>query len=363
MASIDRRPNGAFRARWREHPNGPQHSRTFARKVDATQFLVEVSHQIQTGAYVDPRSGATPFATYVEEWGRRRRLRSSTAERHERELRLYLLPRFGRVPLVAITRPAIEQWAAELDLAPSSVAVVVQTLSSILSAAVEDGRLAINPVRGARLPEDVRPPLVPLEVAEVHRFAQAYPEHLRAAAQLAAGTGLRQGETFGLSVDRVDFLRATLRVDRQLWTPSTGRPVLVAPKARRSFRTVALSASNVEQLAEHLAHFGPGDDGLVFHQRNGRPVERDVAGAITKKAAATAGLPGATWHSFRHAHASLLLSEGISPALVAERLGHDITTLLTTYADVIRADDDRVRAVLDAHAAKRTEDLLRTEEA
>ena len=137
----------------------------------------------------------------------------------------------------------------------------------------------------------------------------------------------------------------------------------MAPKARRSFRTVALSASNVEQLAEHLAHFGPGDDGLVFHQRNGRPVERDVAGAITKKAAATVGLPGATWQLFRHAHASLLLSEGISPALVAERLGHDITTLLTTYADVIRADDDRLCSVLDAHAAEPMEDLLRTEEA
>jgi hypothetical protein len=43
----------------------------------------------------------------------------------------------------------------------------------------------------------------------------------------------------------------------------------------------------------------------------------------------------------------VLLSRGISPALVAERLGHDIKTLLRTYAHVICSDEDRVRAVVD----------------
>jgi hypothetical protein len=41
----------------------------------------------------------------------------------------------------------------------------------------------------------------------------------------------------------------------------------------------------------------------------------------------------------------------VSPALVAERLGHDVKTLLATYAHVIRADDDRVRAIVDATLA------------
>ena len=44
----------------------------------------------------------------------------------------------------------------------------------------------------------------------------------------------------------------------------------------------------------------------------------------------------------------MLLSNGVSPALVAERLGHDVKTLLITCAHVIRADDDRVRAIVDA---------------
>lgn len=74
-----------------------------------------------------------------------------------------------------------------------------------------------------------------------------------------------------------------------------------------------------------------------------------------------AGLSGITWHSLRHYHASTLLSAGVSPGLVAERLGHDIQTLMQTYAHVIRSDDDRVRAVIDERLGVSAEDFLRTE--
>jgi len=57
----------------------------------------------------------------------------------------------------------------------------------------------------------------------------------------------------------------------------------------------------------------------------------------------------------------VLLSAGVSPALVAERRGHDVATPLRTYAHVIRADDDRVRAIVDDTPGERAEDWLRTE--
>jgi hypothetical protein len=42
-----------------------------------------------------------------------------------------------------------------------------------------------------------------------------------------------------------------------------------------------------------------------------------------------------------------VLSEGVSPTLEAERLGHDVATLLEIYAHVIRKDEDRVREIVD----------------
>jgi hypothetical protein len=58
-----------------------------------------------------------------------------------------------------------------------------------------------------------------------------------------------------------------------------------------------------------------------------------------------------------------LLSKGISPAYVAERLGHDVRTLLRTYAHVIRQDDERVRAIVEDVLGVSAEDWLRTEAA
>ena len=225
----------------------------------------------------------------------------------------------------------------------------------------QNERIPRNPAARARLPKVDDGQVVPMKVDEVRGLTAAMVEHVRAAVVVAAGTGLRQGELFGLSVDRIDFLRRELRVDRQLWSPRTGRPVFVAPKSKASRRTIALSPVVVEALAAHLAAFGSGEDGVVFHTTRGTPVSRVLGGDYIRAAVKRAGLSGITWHSLRHYHASTLLSAGVSPALVAERLGHDIQTLMRTYAHVIRADDERVRAIVDEHLGLSAEDFLRTE--
>jgi integrase len=242
------------------------------------------------------------------------------------------------------------------------VAAIHSTLSALLSAAVEDDRLARNPASGARLPKVEKSPLVPMTGDEVRLLAQQVPDHVRAAVLLSAGTGLRQGEAFGLTSDRVDFMRRELRVDRQLWTPATGPPVLAPPKSKNSYRTVALSQLVLDGLAAHLATFSTGVDGLMFHVA-GRPVVRAMVGKYVRDAVSDVRpvLDGRTWHHLRHYHASSLLSAGVSPALVAERLGHDVATLLKTYAHVIRKDEDRVRTIVDHSLGGSAEDFLRTE--
>jgi hypothetical protein len=61
----------------------------------------------------------------------------------------------------------------------------------------------------------------------------------------------------------------------------------------------------------------------------------------------------------RVGRSSVLLSAGVSPARVAERLGHDVKTLLATYAHVIWKDEDRVRSIVDDSLGGSAEDFLR----
>lgn len=66
-------------------------------------------------------------------------------------------------------------------------------------------------------------------------------------------------------------------------------------------------------------------------------------------------------HDLRHHHASTLLAQGMNPAKVAERLGHDLKTLLATYSHVMPRDDERARSIVDESLAGSAEDWLRTE--
>lgn len=360
MASIDKRPEGVWRARWREYPGGPQRTKHFARKVDAEQWLVDVQHRLLSGTYTPPEAGKVTVATYAKEWVGRRKWAPATHDRVDRELRLHILPELGDRPLVSLRRSHVEEWVNALALAPSSARSVYDTLSAMLSAAVDDERIPRNPAKGAKLPEVEAAPFVPLTSEQVKAIAHGAAEHVRAAVVVAAGTGLRQGELFGLAGEAVDFMRRELRVDRQLWTPPKGAPVLRAPKSKRSYRTVPLSGLVVDVLAAHVEAFGPGADGLVFHI-DGRPVARSMASKYIRQAAKVAKLKGHTWHDLRHHHASTLLAEGINPAKVAERLGHDLKTLLATYAHVMPRDDDRVRSIVDETLGDSAEDFLRTE--
>ena len=324
MASVDKRPNGRWRARWREYPGGPQRARHFARKLDAERFLVEVQHRLMTGQYTSPAAGRITAGQYAVEWleRRRRRWRAATYDRYERELRLHIVPTVGDWPIANLRREHVEAWVADLPLAPSSSTLVAQTLGSLLASAVEDGRIPRNPVTRAKLPPIEQPPIVPLSVEQIRRLAAAATEHIRAAVVVVAGTGLRQGELFGLTVDRIDFLRRELRVDQQLWTPPRGRAVLAPVKSRNSYRTIGLGQVVTDALAAHLATVGPAENGLVFHS-GGRSISRASAWKYASRAGVASGVgrmvpvdgetdraryEGPWWHDLRHHHASMLLS-------------------------------------------------------
>jgi hypothetical protein len=93
MASIDKRPDARYRAKWREYAGGPQKTRQFRSKMNANRFLDAIRGVLVHGRYVDPDGGRVPFEPYAEEWRKlhrpARRIRSSY-------LRLHGCPTLGK---------------------------------------------------------------------------------------------------------------------------------------------------------------------------------------------------------------------------------------------------------------------------
>ncbi|WP_231597521.1 tyrosine-type recombinase/integrase [Bacillus sp. SA1-12] len=61
------------------------------------------------------------------------------------------------------------------------------------------------------------------------------------------------------------------------------------------------------------------DLGLVFTQKNGKPIQSTEMARNYRKLVETSGLPYIRFHDLRHTHATLLLQQGVHPKVVSER--------------------------------------------
>lgn len=348
MASIKKRENGKWRARYRDEA-GREHARHFDRKIDAQRWLDEVTASVLTGQYVDPRAGRITFRDYAVAWQARQVHRTNTAAAVDSALRVHAFPRFGDRPLASIRPSEVQQWVTDLSasLAPATVAVTYQHLRAVFRSAELDRVIARTPCERINLPERHKPQVVPLATDVVLATVAGMPPRWAAMVTLMAGAGLRPGEAAGLTLDRVSMLGRTLHVDRQLLLtrPHSFGP----PKTKASTRTVPLPQVVVDTLAAHLAAFPAGEHGLLFTGPRGQVPNRDDMARAFKAAAIAAGAPeGTRLHDLRHYYASLLIRHGESVKVVQARLGHASSReTLDTYSHLWPDSEDLTRAAVD----------------
>ena len=362
MASIQKRDNGVWRARYRDAA-GKEHAQHFARKIDAQRWLDEVTASVVTGQYVDPRSSRITFREYADDWLASQVHRESTAALYKRHLERHAYPTLGSRQLGSILPTTIQAWVRGLGiedlerkrvaLAPSTVGVVYTVVASIFRAAVRDRKLASSPCDGVTLPKVQRSRVEPLTTEQVELLRDNVPRELRALVVLAAGTGMRQGELLGLTRDRLRLLgkNPAVTVDRQLVSGIGDEPRFGPPKTEASVRTIPLPRVVIVALNEHIAEYGVGERELVF-TFGGKPMTRQKFGHAWRPAARVAVLSEATGtgvHSLRHYYASLLIRFGESVRTVQDRLGHaSATETLDTYSHLWPDSDDRTREAVDS---------------
>ena len=332
--------------------DGKHVSRTFPRAADAKRWVTTQEASVLHGAWVDPKAGRMTFGAYAEAWAARQPHRASTAAVTASRLRSHLLPALGERPLASLRASDMKALVGTLGqtLAPGTVETVYRLAATILKAAVEDGHLAKSPCPARiALPRRDGRKIDPMSVEQVWAMADAVPDRYAAAVVAAAGLGLRQGELFGLTVDHVDWLRRTVKVDRQLVSAVGSAPTLGPVKTEASNRTVPAPTTVLEALTDHLRTFGEGPGGLLFSTAQGKAVRRSLAAATWRAAATRAGLPETTgWHALRHFYASALISAGESVKVVQARLGHkSALETLDVYGHLWPDSEESTRAALD----------------
>lgn len=352
MASVQKRPDGRWRARYRD-PAGREVAKHFDRKVDAHAWLSGVTADIARGVYIDPNAGRRLFGEYADQWRNAQVHRATTALQLDTHFRRHVLPTFEKRPLGSVRRSDIQCWVKQLsaELSPATVKVIYRYVAAVFRAAVDDRLIPSSPCSKIPLPRSEQRRVEPLETKVVQALIETIGARYRTLVVTAAGTGLRQGELFGLTLEHLDMLRRTIRVEQQLTLLPGAPPFLGPPKTEASRRTVPLPQVVVDALAAHLAEFGAGDDGLIFTDDAGHAIRRSAFSVnVWRPAAAKVGIPsGTAMHALRHYYASLLIRHGESVKTVQMRLGHaSASETLDTYSHLWPDSDDRTREAVDA---------------
>ncbi len=267
---------------------------------------------------------------------------------------------FGRTRLAEIRAPHIKAYAKKLadeGLAPNTVRLHIAPVKALFATAVEDGLIRTNPCAGVRItkPADVDDEAEPekakaMSEDELRAVLDAIlcvpcrgleqPEtgcercaYWRLFFELLAHTGLRIGELVALQWEHVDLGRRRLLVRRRFYKGG-----FAPPKSRYGRRDVPLSDGMARRLWRLRG--SAGDDALVFATSRGTVVDQqNVARRILKPAAADAGVPWVSFHTFRHTCGSLLFRRGLNAKQVQAWLGHHSPAFtLAVYVHLLPED-------------------------
>jgi integrase len=269
--------------------------------------------------------------------------RESTAERYDDCFRLYLLPKFGALPLEEINREQIKELIAELvrkGLARPTIRIILANLSTVFNHAIEDKILTYNPAgkvsrfyKQAKIMHEEIEPLTADEVPiflnvaraldsgkRYEKAAEYYPFFL-----CAIHTGMRAGELAGLQWPDIDWngkfimVRRSVRGDRMYPTKTN--------KSRKVDMSDDLAAELLElRRRRKEAYLADGKNEIpeyVFCDSNGGLIDiNNMRKRHFNKCLEKAKLRRIRFHDLRHTFASLLLQNGESPQYVKEQLGH-----------------------------------------
>jgi len=362
--------------RWRvryETADGDERSKSFARKPDADRFRTQTEADLMRGTYRDPDAGKITLRKYAAQWLADQSFDDSSRESTGYRIR-HITAGLGDKRLDQVSPSMVNAWLRGLKLAPSTRRQCLTALSSIFTAAVDDGRVAVNPcrARSVKVPKVTRRKVVPLESAQLGALRDALPARYRAMVDAGAMCGLRQGEIFALSVETLDFLHREIHVTRQVKIVG-GRMVLAIPKAGK-IRDVPLPESTSVTFAEHIRKFPPVPVTLPWHEPGTRAHGRPVTARLLfsspvarmavsrhrfntnawKPALLAAGIPVTRengMHVLRHSYASALLARGVSIRQLADALGHhDPGFTLRVYTHLMEGGDESIRQAIDSAA-------------
>jgi integrase len=272
----------------------------------------------------------------------------STKKGYAVYLRRWIVPHWGRYELCNIRTIEVESWLRRLPLAKSSCAKIRNVMSVLFNHACRYEFFDRNPIRLVRQGAKRKTAPNVLTPDEIKTLVNGLALREKTLVLLAASTGLRQSELFGLKWGDINFDDKTVYVTRSIVcgvvgpckTESSQKPVPVHP----------LIVETLLKWRERQPYRKP--DNWVFASRRCRGRKPYWGQAILRKfirpKAQELGIQKRFgWHTFRHTYSTLLRSVGTEFKVMQELLRHSsLRSTLDVYTQAITPSKHAAQAAV-----------------
>ncbi len=339
-----------WRARYRDPKTGSR-SKTFARKMDAEQFLALNRTAINEGDWVDPALRKSRFDEWAQTWWKTTsKLAPSTRRGYERILRVHILSEYSGRPVGSIEWMEVELYVNRLvenGHSPKTIRHIVSILSLIFKTAVRAKVLKENPASNHHVQvRRLRPTI--LSMSQVHHLIENTDDRYKTAVWLLVLAGLRTSELCGLRVCDIDWERSAITIN-EVQMLVTGVIVVKGPKTESGTRTIPLPMWLMEELRVQITSRETKLDRTllpaerVFVSPTGLPLTDGFVWKLIDASQTKADLPRFRPYDLRHSHASLLIELGAHPKAISERMGHsEIGVTMNVYGHLFEGAQRRL---------------------
>ncbi|MDQ3747845.1 MAG: site-specific integrase [Acidobacteriota bacterium] len=320
-------------------------------KKDAQKYLTAKLREKDLGVFIEPASMS--LNEYLDKWlneSAKPRLAESTFESYRYLSNLYIRGQLGNRKLSDIKPFDVQKLynsMSEQGLTARTVRYVHAILTSAFSQAIKWQMLVVNPCNAVILPKLQKNEMKAFSPEEAKRFLEfAKDDKHGLIFAFALASGMRPSEYLALKWTDIDFVKHTATVQRVLTWRKGGGWYFAEPKTAKSRRTLPIPEHLFVELkrykrvqAEAMLKLDQSYErnNFVFATDEGKPIYlRNLRKRNFQVILEKADLKGFRLYDLRHSMATLLLSEGINPKIVSERLGHaSIVLTLDIYSHVL----------------------------
>lgn len=263
-----------------------------------------------------------------------KRIKNTTYALKKSIIKKYINPFFSNIALNEITPEHIRQWQSRIMEDNSQKSgqylhnINIQ-LSCIFNFAKKYYGIDKNPVQVCDMMGNMKNKKMSFwTLAEFKLFLAEMnkKDSLYLAYNLLFWTGIRRGELLALRPKNFDFAEKTLSITHNVVFVNS-RPQLTTPKTESSKRTINMPVFLMNMVKKYIYEHKISSDEFLFNFLPSYLMEN------IKFYSKKAKIKPIKIHDFRHSHVSLLIEQGFSPLIIAQRLGHkDVTMTLRIYA-------------------------------